>query len=47
MAHRGTCDRRVLVNLPKCFEDFLRKIWKSKIEFEKLDSANPGSLPIG
>jgi cytochrome P450 len=29
------------------FEDFLRKIWKSKIEFQKLDIANPEPLPIG
>jgi len=29
------------------FEDFLRKVWKSDIEFEKLDTANPEPLPIG
>ena len=29
------------------FEDFLRKVWKSKIEFHKLDIANPEPLPIG
>ena len=29
------------------FEDFLRKVWKSRIEFEKLDIANPEPLPIG
>jgi hypothetical protein len=29
------------------FEDFLRKVWKSKIEFEKLNIANPEPLPIG
>lgn len=29
------------------FEDFLRKVWKSKIEFSKLDIANPEPLPIG
>jgi hypothetical protein len=29
------------------FEDFLRKVWKSGIEFEKLDIANPEPLPIG
>jgi cytochrome P450 len=29
------------------FEDFLRKVWKDKIEFEKLDIANPEPLPIG
>jgi hypothetical protein len=28
------------------FEDFLRKVWKSRIEFEKLDIA-PQQLPIG
>jgi cytochrome P450 len=29
------------------FEDFLRKVWKSKIEFHKLDIASPEPLPIG
>ena len=29
------------------FEDFLRKVWKGKIEFQKLDIANPEPLPIG
>jgi cytochrome P450 len=29
------------------FEDFLRKVWKNKIQFEKLDIANPEPLPIG
>jgi cytochrome P450 len=29
------------------FEDFLRKVWKSGIEFRKLDIANPEPLPIG
>ena len=29
------------------FEDFLRKVWKSKIEFAKLDIASPEPLPIG
>jgi cytochrome P450 len=29
------------------FEDFLRKVWKSGIEFQKLDIANPEPLPIG
>ncbi len=29
------------------FEDFLRKVWKDKIEFEKLNIANPEPLPIG
>ncbi|MCD0502433.1 hypothetical protein [Bordetella petrii] len=28
-------------------EDFLRKVWKDKIEFVKLDIANPEPLPIG
>jgi hypothetical protein len=29
------------------FEDFLRKVWKSKIEFRKLDIPNLEPLPIG
>jgi cytochrome P450 len=29
------------------FEDFLRKVWKSRIEFQKLDITNPEPLPIG
>jgi hypothetical protein len=29
------------------FEDFLRKVWKDKISFEKLNIANPETLPIG
>ena len=29
------------------FEDFPRKVWKSGIEFHKLDIANPEPLPIG
>jgi hypothetical protein len=29
------------------FEDFLRKVWKDKIEFIKLDIPNPGQVPIG
>ena len=29
------------------FEDFLRKVWKDKIEFVKLNIANPEPLPIG
>jgi hypothetical protein len=29
------------------FADFLRKVWKSKTEFEKLDVAHPEPLPIG
>jgi hypothetical protein len=29
------------------FEDFLRKVWESRIEFEKLAVAYPQQLPIG
>lgn len=29
------------------FEDFLRKVWRDKIEFRKLDIASPEPLPIG
>jgi cytochrome P450 len=29
------------------FEDFLRKVWKNRIEFEKLNIANPEQLPVG
>jgi hypothetical protein len=29
------------------FEDFLRKVWKSRIEFRKLDIAKPQLVPIG
>jgi cytochrome P450 len=29
------------------FEDFLRKVWKERIVFAKLDIANPEPLPIG
>ena len=29
------------------FEDFLRKVWKNKIEFMKLEITNPEPLPIG
>jgi cytochrome P450 len=29
------------------FEDFLRKVWKDKIEFVKLNIANPEPVPIG
>jgi hypothetical protein len=29
------------------FEDFLRKAWRDKITFQKLDIANPGQVPIG
>ena len=31
----------------QAFEDFLRKVWKDKIEFMKLDIAAPEPLPIG
>ena len=29
------------------FEDFLRKVWKDKIEFVKLNLPSPGSVPFG
>jgi hypothetical protein len=29
------------------FEDFLRKVWKSGLEFRELDIASPEPLPIG
>ena len=29
------------------FEDFLRKVWRDKIVFRKLDLTNPGRVPIG
>ncbi len=29
------------------FEDLLRKVWKDKIEFVKLNLPSPGSVPIG
>jgi len=29
------------------FEDFLRKVWRDKIVFRKLDLANAGQVPIG
>jgi cytochrome P450 len=29
------------------FEDFLRKVWRDRIAFEKLNVANPERLPIG
>ena len=29
------------------FEDFLRKVWRDKIVFRKLNLANPGEVPIG
>ena len=29
------------------FEDFLRKVWKSGLEFRELDVASPEPLPIG
>ena len=39
------------VNLSKenalSYEDFLRKVWRDKIVFRKLNLANPGRVPIG
>jgi hypothetical protein len=29
------------------FEDFVRKVWREKIVFRKLNLANPGRVPIG
>jgi cytochrome P450 len=29
------------------FEDFLRKLWRDKIVFRKLDLANAGRVPVG
>jgi hypothetical protein len=29
------------------FEDFLRKVWRDKIAFRRLNLANPGRVPIG
>ena len=29
------------------FEDFLRKVWRDKITFHKLNLPNPGQIPIG
>lgn len=29
------------------FEDFLKKVWAEKIEFQKLDVPNPAKLPVG
>jgi hypothetical protein len=29
------------------FEDFLRKVWRDKIAFRKLNLPNPGRVPIG
>jgi hypothetical protein len=29
------------------FADFLRKVWRDKIAFQKLNLANPGKVPIG
>ncbi|MGB8741512.1 MAG: hypothetical protein WCD52_15075 [Xanthobacteraceae bacterium] len=29
------------------FEDFLRKVWRDKIVFRRLNLANPGQVPIG
>jgi hypothetical protein len=31
----------------KVFEDFLRKVWKERIEFVKLNITSPASTPIG
>lgn len=31
----------------KVFEDLLRKVWRDKIVFRKLDIARPGEVPIG
>jgi hypothetical protein len=31
----------------RVFEDFLRKVWKDKIEFVKLNLPSPGQVPIG
>ena len=31
----------------KVFEDFLRKVWRERIEFVKLNIANPAPVPIG
>ena len=29
------------------FEDFLRKVWRDKIEFVKLNLPSPGEVPVG
>jgi cytochrome P450 len=29
------------------FGDFLRKVWRDKIVFRKLDLSNPGQVPVG
>jgi hypothetical protein len=29
------------------FEDFLRKVWKDKIEFVRLNLPTPGQVPVG
>jgi hypothetical protein len=29
------------------FEDFLRKVWRDKIVFRKLNLANSGRVPVG
>ena len=29
------------------FEDLIRKVWKDKLEFVKLDADDPEELPIG
>jgi hypothetical protein len=31
----------------RVFEDFLRKVWRDKITFQKLHLPNPGQVPIG
>jgi hypothetical protein len=31
----------------RVFEDFLRKVWRDKITFQKLNLPNPGQVPIG
>jgi hypothetical protein len=31
----------------QAFEDFLRKVWRDKIVFHKLNLANAGQVPIG
>jgi hypothetical protein len=31
----------------QAFEDFLRKVWRDKISFRRLNLANPGQVPIG
>ncbi len=29
------------------FEDFLKKVWAEKIEFQKPDAPSPAKLPVG